>query len=124
MFDSLQRTLTLCWPNKRLWAERDQPLTTTTFIWPTDNRVCNAFELSQISDEKDRMLYANVAAEKLLGFSREDKDAGLWDEGDESGGNGDSATVVSGWARGVSMSRSGRGLLRREKWRESECGQP
>ena len=44
------------------------------------------------------MLYANVAAEKLLGFSREDKDAGLWDEGDESGGNGDSATVVSGWA--------------------------
>ena len=38
------------------------------------------------------MLYANVAAEKLLGFSREDKDAGLWDEGDESGGNGDSAT--------------------------------
>ena len=63
-------------------------------------RVCkivsNAFELSQISDEKDRMLYANVAAEKLLGFSREDKDAALWDEGDESGGNGDSATVVSG----------------------------
>ena len=88
----------LCWPNKRLWAERDQPLTTTTFIWPTDIRVCNAFELSQISDEKERMLYANVAAEKLLGFSREDKDAGLWDEGDESGGNGDSATVVSGRA--------------------------
>ena len=46
------------------------------------------------------MLYANVAAEKLLGFSREEKDAALWDEnghvtGDESGGIGDSATVVS-----------------------------
>ena len=85
----------LCWPNKRLWAERDQPL--TTFIWPTDNRVCNAFELSQISDEKDRMLYANVAAEKLLGFSREDKDAALWDEGGHGTGDesGDSASVVS-----------------------------
>ena len=61
---------------------------------------CNAFELSQISDEKEHMLYANVAAEKLLGFSREDEDAALWDEGghatgDESGGICDSAAVVS-----------------------------
>ena len=57
---------------------------------------CNAFELSQISDEKEHMLYANVAAEKLLGFSREDEDAALWDAtGDESGGICDSAAVVS-----------------------------
>ena len=58
--------------------------------------------MSQISDENDHMLYANHAAEKLLGFSREDRDAALWDEGghttgDESGGGiGDSTSAVSG----------------------------
>ena len=58
--------------------------------------------MSQISDENDHMLYANHAAEKLLGFSREDRDAALWDEGghttgDESGGGiGDSTAAVSG----------------------------
>ena len=58
--------------------------------------------MSQISDDNDHMLYANHAAEKLLGFSREDRDAALWDEGgghttgDESGGggNGDSTTAA------------------------------
>ena len=61
--------------------------------------------MSQISDENDQMLYANHAAEKLLGFSREDRDAALWDEGglttgDESGGgNGDSTAAVSDRAR-------------------------
>ena len=63
--------------------------------------------MSQISDENDHMLYANHAAEKLLGFSREDRDASLWDEGgqttgDESGGGvGDSAAAVSGRSRHV-----------------------
>ena len=59
------------------------------------------------------MLYANVAAEKLLGFSREEKDAALWDEnghvtGDESGGIGDSATVVSLSRQGGSERRQQR----------------
>ena len=57
------------------------------------------------------MLYANVAAEKLLGFSRADKDAALWDgdnggqlaaaaaadyEPGSGGNNGESTAVVSG----------------------------
>lgn len=62
------------------------------------------------------MLYANVAAEKLLGFSREEKVAALWDENnghvtaDESGGIGDSATVVSLSRRRGSGRRQQRGV--------------
>ena len=76
-------------------------------------------DLAQISDEKDRMLYSNVAAEKLLGFSREDKDAGLWDEGDESGSNGDSATVVSGRGGRLNVSLDQEGVYCGEKSGES-----
>ena len=61
--------------------------------------------MSQISDENDHMLYANHAAEKLLGFSREDRDAALWDEGghttggESGGGIDDSTAAVSGSVR-------------------------
>ncbi len=46
-------------------------------------------DIVQITDEQDRMLYANVAAEKLFGYARDDKLGGsgsgssghvIWDQ--------------------------------------------
>ena len=63
--------------------------------------------MSQISDENDHMLYANHAAEKLLGFSREDRDAALWDEGGHTAGD-ESGGCNIGDSNAAGSSRAGR----------------
>jgi PAS domain-containing protein len=55
-------------------------------------------DVVQITDEQDRMLYANVAAEKLLGFPRDETNVNPWPGGgehDSGGGGGGEETTVS-----------------------------